>query len=116
MFGGNYLWQQSRYRKGIFPYMALESPGVTLYGHWAAPLVMEYHYRAREYCIIIFIKYLIYSDSLSFHQIEQLATSLKPMELSVKTQKLVIVFEHYNNNTKFSTMEIPDHDTNKTLF
>ena len=30
--------------------------------------------------------------------------------LSVKTQKLVIVFEQYNINNKISTLEIPDHD------
>ena len=41
---------------GILPYMVLESPGVTLYGHWATPLIMEYKYRAREYCVTIFIK------------------------------------------------------------
>ena len=53
--------------RGILPYMVLESPGITLYGHWATPLVMEYNYRAREYFIITYIKYLNYSDSLSVH-------------------------------------------------
>ena len=42
----------------ILPYMVLEFPSITLYGHWATPLVMEYNSRAREYCVIIPIKYL----------------------------------------------------------
>ena len=45
MFGGNHPRQQSRYRQGILPYMVLESPGITLYGHWVTPVVMEYNYR-----------------------------------------------------------------------
>ena len=52
----------------ILPYLVLESPGVTLHGYWATPVVMEYNYRVREYCIIIHIKYLNYSDSLSVNQ------------------------------------------------
>ena len=42
----------------IIPYMVRDSPYVALYGHWVSPLVMEYHSRAREYCVIIPIKYL----------------------------------------------------------
>ena len=50
------------------PYMVLEFPSITLYGHWATPLVLEYKYRVREYCVIILLKYLIYSDNHSIHQ------------------------------------------------
>ena len=42
----------------ILPYMVMEFPSITLYGHQATPLVMEYNSRAREYCVIILIKYL----------------------------------------------------------
>ena len=53
----------------ILPYMVRDSPYIALYGHWAAPLVTEYNSRAREYCVIIPIKYLTLSDSLSVYQI-----------------------------------------------
>ena len=43
----------------ILPYMVGDSPHIALYGHWITPLVMEYNSRAREYCVIISIKYLI---------------------------------------------------------
>ena len=84
---------------GILPYMVLKSPGITLYGHLATPLVMEYNYRAREYCVIIYTKYLNYSSD----SVEQLTTSLKPMEIrvghcktpSMKTLKVVNVFEQH---------------------
>ena len=42
----------------ILPSMVRDSPYVALYGHWATTLVMEYHSRSREYCVIIPIKYL----------------------------------------------------------
>ena len=45
--------------KEILPHMVEDSPYVALYGHWVTPLVMEYNPRAREYCVIIPIKYLI---------------------------------------------------------
>ena len=41
------------------PYMVRGSPYVALDGHWITPLVMEYNSRAREYCTILSIKYLI---------------------------------------------------------
>ena len=43
----------------ILPFMVRDSPYVALYGHWVTQLVMEYNSRAREYCVIISIKYLI---------------------------------------------------------
>ena len=43
----------------ILPCMVGDSPFVALHGHWVSPLVMEYNSRAREYCVIISIKYLI---------------------------------------------------------
>ena len=61
-------WGIGELDRGILPYMVLKSPGITLYGYWATPMVIEYNYRAREYCVIIYIKYLNYSDSLSVHQ------------------------------------------------
>ena len=40
-------------------YMVRDFPYVALYGHSATPLIMEYNSRAREYCFIISIRYLI---------------------------------------------------------
>ena len=89
----------------ILPYMVRDSPYAALYGHWATPLVMEYNSRAREYCVFIPIKCLTKSDSLSDQQIclNNLHCHCKSMELRVghfqtttmKTLKLVIVFEQY---------------------
>ena len=42
----------------ILPYMVRDSPYIALYGNWATPLVIEYNSRARDYCVIISIKYL----------------------------------------------------------
>ena len=56
-------------KREILPYVVRDFPHIASYGHWATPLVMEYNSRAREYCVIISIKYLTYSDSLSVHQI-----------------------------------------------
>ena len=46
-------------KREILPYMVRDSPYIALYGHCATPLVMEYNSRAREYCVIISIRYLI---------------------------------------------------------
>ena len=42
----------------ILPYMVRDFPYIALYGHWVTLLVMEYNSRAREYCVIVSIKYL----------------------------------------------------------
>ena len=40
-------------KREILPCMVGDSPCVALYGHWVTPLVMEYNFRAWEYCLII---------------------------------------------------------------
>ena len=42
----------------ILPCMVRDSPNIVFYGHCVTPLVMEYNFRARKYCLIISIKYL----------------------------------------------------------
>ena len=36
----------------IFPYMVKIFPSIALFGHRDSPLVREYNYRAREYCLL----------------------------------------------------------------
>ena len=69
----------------ILPYMVRDSPCIALYDYWVTPLVMEYNSRAREYCVLVSIKYPTKSDSLSVHQIclNNLHYHYKSMELRV---------------------------------
>ena len=93
-------------KRELLPYMVGNSPALP-YVVMGSPLVMEYNSRAREYCVIIFVKDHSYFNNPSGHQIclNNLAYHAILMEARVQQWKMtttripivVNIFDRYKN-------------------